>query len=223
MPKYCFYIVGIGGTGSLLARDLPQLLMSSHGHEMVLIDGDVVERKNMIRQRFQAHDIGSNKAIALAKKINSFYPVECEAMDLYLTSKELLSKIQKSSAVPVIIGCVDNDSTRRLMEKTFRAIDTGVYIDSANSAYSGNVFCCVKSGGQYVGKTRGQARVLGKKDKNPAEMSCVERSASGELQYFITNLKMATCVLEYCFSLISSGEPVITGVTKIDRFAEVHY
>ena len=223
MPNYCFYIVGVGGTGSLLARDLPQLLMSSHGHEMVLIDGDIVERRNMLRQCFQDHDIGGNKAISLAKKINTFYPIECEAMDVYLTRNELLEKIQRSPAIPVIIGCVDNDSTRRLMERTFKNIDTGVYIDSANSAYSGNVFCCIKSGGRYIGKTRGQARVLGKKDKNPAEMSCEERSGKGELQYFVTNLKMANCILEYCFSLISAGDPAMTGVTKIDRFTEIHY
>ncbi|MBP3868922.1 MAG: ThiF family adenylyltransferase [Solobacterium sp.] len=225
MADYCFYIVGVGGTGSLLARDLPQLLLSVRGqdHSMCLIDGDTVERKNMIRQRFQSHDVGYNKAIALARKINSIYPVECTVIDQYLTDKELLCAIEKDHRIPVIIGCVDNDATRRLLEKTFRQIETGVYIDSANSAYSGNVFSVIKSKGVYYGKTRGQAKQLGTKDKNPAEMSCIERSAAGELQYFITNAKQAVCILEHCFCLITEGEPKITGVTKLDRFAEVHF
>ena len=223
MPDYCFYIVGCGGTGSLLARDLPQLLIQYRNHNMCLIDGDVVERKNLVRQRFQEFDVGWNKAIALARKINSFYPIDCDVMDLYVTDNELLEKIERSSKIPVIIGCVDNDATRRILEDTFRKINTGVYIDSANSAYSGNVFACAKSKGKYHGKTRRQARQLGKSDRNPAELSCVERAANGELQYFVTNAKMAICLLEHCFSLVQAGDPFMTGVTKIDRFEEIHY
>lgn len=223
MADYCFYIVGCGGTGSLLARDLPQLLIKYQNHEMCLIDGDVVEKKNLTRQRFQKTDVGCNKAIALAAKINSFYPIECDAMDLYLTDSELLTKIRQSSKIPVIIGCVDNDATRMILENTFRQLKTAVYIDSANSAYSGNVFACVKHNGNRFGKTRGQARQLSRTDKNPAEKSCSERAAAGELQYFVTNAKMAVCVLEHCFSLIQAGDPVMTGVTKIDRFEEIHY
>ena len=47
--KYTFYIVGVGGTGSLFARDLPQLLIGTN-HRMVLIDGDIVAKKNVARQ-----------------------------------------------------------------------------------------------------------------------------------------------------------------------------
>lgn len=223
MADYCFYIVGVGGTGSLLARDLPQLLLQYRNHSMVLIDGDVVERRNLIRQRFQSGDVGMNKAIAMANKINSFYPVECEAMDIYLTDKELLARIGRSEAIPVIVGCVDNNATRLILENTYKELKTAVYIDSANSAYSGNVFCSVKSNGKYYGKTRKQAKQLKQKDRNPTELSCTERADAGELQYFVTNLRMANCVLEHCFSLIQAGDPVITGVTKIDRFTEIHY
>lgn len=223
MSEYCFYIVGVGGTGSLLARDLPQLLISYRQHEMCLIDGDTVEKKNLTRQRFQPDDVGCNKAVAMAKKINSFYPIVCDAMDQYISDRELLAKIRKSEKIPVIIGCVDNDATRRLLEKTFQKLETAVYIDSANSAYSGNVFACAKHNGTCYGKTRGQVRQLGHKDRNPAEMSCIDRTGSGELQYFVTNAKMAVCILEHCFSLIQAGDPVMTGVTKVDRFEEIHY
>ena len=65
--KYVFIVVGVGGTGSLVARDLPKLLLHTES-EMVIIDGDNVEEKNMVRQAYQSHDIGENKANALAKK-----------------------------------------------------------------------------------------------------------------------------------------------------------
>ena len=77
--KYLFVIVGVGGTGSLLARDIPKLLIDTP-HRMTIIDGDTVEEKNMVRQSYQKHDINENKALALSKKINTFYGNICEAV-----------------------------------------------------------------------------------------------------------------------------------------------
>ena len=151
--KYTFYIVGVGGTGSLFARDLPQLLIGTN-HRMVLIDGDIVAKKNVARQSYQIQDVGLNKAIALAKKINSFYDISCEAIDKYITLNELAERIKRDSSIPVIIGCVDNDATRKLLEDTFKQQKAAVYIDSANSAYSGNVFVAVKSSGNRHGNIR---------------------------------------------------------------------
>lgn len=47
--RYKFYVIGVGGTGSLLARDLPKLLLGT-SHKMMLLDGDTVESKNIERQ-----------------------------------------------------------------------------------------------------------------------------------------------------------------------------
>ena len=49
--KCVFIIVGVGGTGSLLARDIPKLIIKQP-HKRVLIDGDTVEEKNMVRQSY---------------------------------------------------------------------------------------------------------------------------------------------------------------------------
>ena len=87
--RYVFIIVGVGGTGSLLARDLPKLLINTD-HKMLLVDGDRVERKNMKRQSYQEQDIGEYKSIALSAKINTFYDTRCEAIGLYLTKNEIL-------------------------------------------------------------------------------------------------------------------------------------
>lgn len=88
--RYVFIIVGVGGTGSLLARDLPKLLINTD-HKMLLVDGDRVERKNMKRQSYQEQDIGEYKSIALSAKINTFYDTHCEAMGLYLTKMRFLN------------------------------------------------------------------------------------------------------------------------------------
>ena len=219
MKDFTFYVVGCGGTGSLLARDLPQLLMHTN-HRMVLIDGDTVEEKNIKRQSFQTQDIGVNKAIALARKINTFYGIRCEAIDQYITAGELLVRIQDDANTPVILGCVDNNSTRKILEQTYEACGNAVYIDSANSEYSGNVYVSAMRHGVRIGPLRGKTYQF-EEDTGPTEKSCEARAAAGNVQYFVTNIRMAACVLEHCFNLISD-ESFVVGVTNVDRFAEVH-
>jgi len=220
--KFIFYIIGVGGTGSLLARDLPQLLIGTK-HRMMLIDGDVVERKNVVRQSFQTQDIGWNKAIALARKINTFYDIKCLAYDRYIDADSLVKLIGEKQVgmTPIIIGCVDNDATREQLEKATERLSEAVYIDSANSAYSGNVYVTAISNERHYGSFRSEVYPLAR-DKSPLEMSCEEQAAAGNLQYMVTNARMAVCLLEHCFNLISD-EPVMVGVTKIDRFTEIHY
>lgn len=220
--KFLFYIVGIGGTGSLLARDLPQLLIGTK-HRMMLIDGDTVERKNVARQSFQTQDIGWNKAIALARKINTFYDIECLAFDNYIDQVSLNRLINDGPAdmTPVILGCVDNDATREQMELAVKGMNRAIYIDSANSAYSGNVYVTAKANDRFYGSFRSEVYPL-EKDKSPLELSCQDQAVAGNLQYLVTNAKMAICMLEHCFNLISD-EPLMVGVTKIDRFTEIHY
>ena len=134
--RYKFYVIGVGGTGSLLARDLPKLLLGT-SHKMMLVDGDTVESKNIERQGYQSQDVGDNKALALSRKINSLYPIECEFDDKFCTYESLFALIQDDKGyVPVIIGCVDNDATRMILEKVFKKLDDVIYIDSANSDIS---------------------------------------------------------------------------------------
>lgn len=154
--RYKFYVIGVGGTGSLLARDLPKLLLGT-SHKMMLLDGDTVESKNIERQGYQAQDVGDNKALALSRKINSLYPIECEFDDKYCTYESLFALIQDDKGyVPVIIGCVDNDATRMILEKVFKKLDDVIYIDSANSEYEGNIYITTKKNGIQQSNLRSQ-------------------------------------------------------------------
>ena len=56
-------IIGAGGTGGNIIPHLYRIAFSSDRHcKIVICDGDIVERKNLIRQNFAACDIGENKA-----------------------------------------------------------------------------------------------------------------------------------------------------------------
>ena len=68
-------VVGCGGTGSWL---LPKLVKTINDGirksiirkdvKLILIDGDIVEEKNLVRQNFIEQDIGQNKAEVMASR-----------------------------------------------------------------------------------------------------------------------------------------------------------
>lgn len=218
--QFMFYVVGAGGTGSLLARDLPKLLIGTP-HKMTIIDHDTVERKNIIRQGYQEQDIGDNKAVALSRKINSLYPTECEFRDQYVTERSLLELVKKNKKyTPVIIGCIDNDATRTMLEKAADQLDEAVYIDSANSEYEGNIYIYIRDHDKTQGKMRSQCYKL-ENDKHPSEMSCMDQAAAGNVQYLVTNAKMAVAVLEHCNALLEGR--LKGGVQVVRRFETVFF
>ena len=69
-------LVGVGGTGSALARSIARILYDMgrrgmHTPRYTLIDPDTVEQKNVGRQAgFAPADIGQNKALLLSKRFN---------------------------------------------------------------------------------------------------------------------------------------------------------
>lgn len=204
----------------MVARDIPKLLLNTKCN-MVLIDGDTVEEKNMIRQSYQKHDIGENKAIALSRKINTFYGDICEAYDGYLTKDEITAMLEKRyiNYTPVIIGCVDNDITRKLLESTYEKLPSCIYIDSANSKYDGDIYVSVKDNGRKAGAIRSEVYKL-EEDIHPADISCEAQVSMGNTQFFTTNLKMATEIIEHISAVMH--KQIKVGVTVVHRFETIH-
>lgn len=219
--KYLFIIVGVGGIGGSVARDLPKLLIGSD-HKMLLVDGDTVEDKNCKRQPYQSQDVKSKKARVLARKINSFYEIECEFYSKYITQDELSMLVDKKAGyIPFLIGCVDNDATRKLIESTYLSYENAVYIDGANSEFEANVYVSYKKDNIKYGPIRSEVYTLSK-DRNPGLASCEDKIAKGQVQYLITNNKVASSILEHIFPFLTQEENKYEGVTDIGRFKEIH-
>ncbi len=216
---YCFIIVGAGGIGGNVARDLPKLMTGRSSDKMIIIDGDTVEEKNCVRQPYQKQDIGQNKARILARKINSFYNIDCEARDFYITDKELDMIVANSSEyVPVFIGCVDNDKTRKLIESSFMRCKTAVYIDGANSEFDGNIYVSKIDAEGKSGPIRSDVYKLDD-DINPGEAGCEIKVARGELQYLVTNNKVAAWIIDVLHTILRDGHYHLkTGVIVVERF-----
>ena len=74
-------LVGCGGTGSHIAYTLARLAAhcrDTGGPRLTLafIDGDTVERKNVGRQLFASSDLGKNKAMVLAARLNAVFGLD---------------------------------------------------------------------------------------------------------------------------------------------------
>lgn len=95
-------VVGCGGTGSWL---LPKLVKTINDGirksiirkdvKLILIDGDIVEEKNLVRQNFIEQDIGQNKAEVMASRYGPHLINENGAIfiDKYIADSERYEKL----------------------------------------------------------------------------------------------------------------------------------
>ena len=119
------YIIGCGGVGSAIA---PSFCLLKSPEDITLIDGDVLERKNLNRQMFEASQIGQNKAQALGKKYG------CRAIPEWFAKGKI--RHQRSDW---LICLVDNHRTR--LEVLEVCDDTGCQaIFAANEMHSSEAY-----------------------------------------------------------------------------------
>lgn len=92
------YIIGCGGGGSWLC---PILCLLTEPRNVTVIDGDMLEEKNLNRQLFTRDDIGRGKAEALAERYG------CEHVHGWFTSDML-----ELGWDDWLMVCVDNNAAR---------------------------------------------------------------------------------------------------------------
>jgi len=211
--KFLFVVVGVGGTGGYFASFLArQLAALSYGlTPLLLVDGDVIEEKNIIRQPFVEAEIGENKALNITSKINSvFNTLDVSAYPRYLDEpNELISLIEKRltlGMVPVICGCVDNHAARVLMHDVFYRLDDCIYLDSGNERDGGEVVVGFKYKGEVVSPPKGHyyPEIYDNPGIRKSEEGCQSKIDTGE-QLLVTNILAATTMLMYVSRLLSDG------------------
>ena len=113
-------IVGAGGTGGFLAETLCRLL-TGRNDSIVLVDHDIVEPHNLLRQNFTRRDLGKLKSRALAERLSGqfdrpvgYIPEPFRAEHASFKFRRGLSDDSSLNGRPdLIIGCVDNAEARR--------------------------------------------------------------------------------------------------------------
>ena len=131
-------VVGCGGTGGFVAESLCRLFTGRKA-AIILVDHDRVERHNILRQNFQAQDIGKFKSQVLAERLSFIYdrPIGYSIHPL-IPNKSMqpgIASYQRS----LIIGCVDNAKARLAMSQCLEGQTDRWLIDAGNGQDWGQV------------------------------------------------------------------------------------
>lgn len=243
-------IFGVGGTGGYCLQQLSRLLWglrvqrerSEHAPaarrhdqeppslipEVLLCDGDTVSEGNLMRQYFIPSDVGKKKAPVLAERFGGLYALPFASYPDYLKGEEHLKALVPEGAL--VIGCVDNAATRRILHDGLSRYEDVVYVDAGNagvilppegeealcrrdrarmrdSGWEGQVLCGVRKGGETVVPLPGdQMPDLVEDDGEPlpSEIPCGQVVVSNP-QRHLTNVQAATVLLSFLTPLLSDG------------------
>jgi hypothetical protein len=120
-------VVGCGGTGGFAAEGLARMLPP--GINLILIDMDRVEERNLNRQSFTAADIGLFKSEALAKRLAGKYRRPVQYSILPVGTTDLPQGI--------VVGCVDNGLARQAIAGSIH--DGQWWVDAGNGQNYGQI------------------------------------------------------------------------------------
>ena len=207
MKRYNIVVVGAGGTGGNLITSLGRFLasfdMAGKEYCLSIIDGDMVEEQNSIRQPFFGNDVQQNKAVVMQEGL-----VECLGIPIdrihvfpqYLDTAAQLKRYAEGASggmwgnsghqdVVILVGAVDNNKARKVLHEYFKESRDIVYIDSGNEFEYGEVCIGARFHGVEVYPPRAYyfPEVLEGEGKSASEMSCGEVSQSSP-QHYVTNL-----------------------------------
>lgn len=171
LKKDLYIVVGAGGTGSYFIPNLLNYLntlTSKNMKRVIIVDGDIVEEKNLLRQGFYTEELNLGKAEAITSRLSeyTFEKVEYNHLNKFINSVNDLVEIAKDGETENlntmykeinVISCVDNNMARLRMtfgifalRETFKA--TSTFIDSGNSEWNGQTLATVlqRSGKTYL-------------------------------------------------------------------------
>lgn len=219
-------VVGCGGTGAYTIAFLSRIIstITNKTIELYIADGDVVEQKNLLRQHFVAQDINKNKADVLAERYSSAFGITINSIGSEIKSEQDLKSIFGSFDVPLVIGCVDNNASRKVISSFCNDNNRVTFwIDSGNEETNGQVVLGVNCNNynsnflspfyQYSGLTKNTGllslpnvfeiypEMALDESKFNSDLSCAERSISSP-QNMMTNVTAATLITNYAQKIL---------------------
>lgn len=211
-------LLGAGGTGGYVAPHLYRLMHAlDRPVKINIVDGDVVEAKNLVRQNFCAADLGENKAKVLATRYSEAFGMETYYHPAFLENDDELYKMllpdyywiggKQIPGLSILIGCVDNNKSRQMCHRVFEKSTHLVYIDSGNDEFSGQVVCGIRCNKRTIYKPvcKLYPDMLEETDKFPSELSCAEAAVSAP-QSITANIMAATVVTDFVYNIVARGK-----------------
>lgn len=232
-------LVGVGGTGSHLARSVARIIYDLKARDidypnLLFVDPDQVEMKNVGRQMFTAADVGEYKAEILARRFSRALgiPIEWRNDPLDKHWFEHAGGYHRNSPKrygdqhTIWLGAVDNHQARATLAQL-----EGTWIDCGNHFSSGQV---------VIGNThdRKQVKAFKRKEEivyrhlptaallfpqllepepeNTAapDLSCADLVSIGE-QHLLVNDLVASIAAQYVYKLLHR-QPIHSFMTFVD-------
>lgn len=199
--------VGLGGVGSWTADGFGRVLnVNAPGSQLILVDGDVFEPKNVERQNFTTY---GNKARSVAKDLIEKLPnVLISPMAAWVVADDatgsdddvgVISATELLKDGDVLFMCVDNHSARKLLLEAAQKLDNVTVLNGGNEDDGfGSTYVYVRRNGVDITHYPGiyYNEFVTPPDKNPGEMSCAERAElEGGTQVIATNLAVASTMI----------------------------
>lgn len=133
-----FYVtlIGCGGTGGYAAEGLCRVLPPKA--DLILIDHDRVEERNLVRQNFFSSDLGKFKSEALAERLSVRYDRQVGYSLMMISDLDI-------KLPGIVVGCVDNGLARGDIAKKCKSGLTppwgyeSWWVDSGNGENYGQV------------------------------------------------------------------------------------
>ncbi len=201
-------IVGLGGTGSIAARYGLMLLAplaKGRGARVLLIDGDAFEPGNATRMFFSS--CGNKAAVTLADLRPRFRDSDLtlQAVPEYVTPENVARLVRPGD---VVLLCVDNHATRKLVSDHCATLEEVVLISAGNDGMGedssgrmrhgtyGNCQVYIRQSGRDASPslTRYHEEIDRPADSLPTDLSCTELLDSVP-QLLLANLAAAAAML----------------------------
>lgn len=219
LPKHCCVtIVGLGGVGSIVARYAAVFMASlPDSSSMLLVDGDKFEPGNASRMLFGKY---GNKAKVIRRELIPRFKnsrLGIASVSKYLTDENISGIIWPDN---IIILCVDNHATRKLVNDHCSKLKNIVLISGGNDGVGkdstgavrrgtyGNVQIYIRKGGRDITPPldRFHPEIEHPKDKMPHELNCTELVTS-KPQILFSNLAVASGMLNTLLLYLSGQLP----------------
>lgn len=208
-------IIGAGGTGGWFASYIDRI---KDNHIVTIIDGDIVEEKNLTRQNFFKEDIHFNKAQVIGSRYN-FNNI----VPQFLTSSDEISEIVDAVGLtPLFIGAVDNNASRKLVKEFMDDYQKEAFwVDGGNSERDGQaITSIIDTNGQRVEGFNDPFELYDEfnetsgDERRPDQISCAEQSESAP-QNVVANILSATTLFTIANKILNN-EPVFSNEIKFN-------
>lgn len=205
-------VIGCGGTGSYVVSQLAKISVALKELrdielDVCVADDDIVESHNIGRQMFSESDIGHYKSNVIVNRVNRYFGLDWESNT---------ERIEKIHGFNIVISCVDNIKTRKIIAKT-RSKKFNKEVEPYRKRLYWLDFGNSKNYGQYVLSTFDNIEqpsvrnikhflpnvfeLFGKMKEDKSEPSCSMMESLNQQDLFI-NLQLATAGINLLWKLL---------------------